>query len=208
MTANGLRRAVEGSFTFTWAAVGHNCALDRDGGYTSNDYGITCSYWAQKAFEELQANLIPGDVVVYRVANMHIRYYTISYIRDTLYPMVQQKGAKLILIGDSPYLRNRATFCLPSRFAPNALENCDTPRAQAQDAAKTASLQSLAALHPQSIFFFDLFDLFCEQTRCRATIPGTDTYWAFDEHHWTVAGGMYLWPFWCDYFSAHNWFLP
>ena len=65
---------------------------------------------------------------------------------------------------------------------------------------------SVAQEHSTDVAFFNLLDLFCEPTRCRAVIPGTDTFWAFDSHHFTAAGGMYLQPFWCSFFASHNWF--
>ena len=56
------------------------------------------------------------------------------------------------------------------------------------------------------VAYMPLSELYCEASRCRATIPGTNTFWAFDEHHFTAAGGMYLWPFVCDFFASHGWF--
>jgi hypothetical protein len=119
---------------------------------------------------------------------------------------VSTKQAKLLLVGDGPKLKERATYCLPARFASNALERCDTPNDQATWGNLDTVLRGYAQLH-SDVFFFPLTGLFCESSRCRATIPGTNTFWAFDEHHWTAAGGMYLWPFWCSFFAAQNWFL-
>lgn len=205
MSVNGLRRAVEGAFAFAWATVGHNCALDRDGGYKSDDYGIDCAHWTVQVMGELAAEVRARDVVVYRLSVDHYRQHTFEFVRSALHPLVARNGAKLVLVGDSPKLRTRATYCLPSRFAPRALERCDTPRSAAGSTQVDAALQAFADEH-EDVAFFGLFDLFCEATRCRATIPGTNTFWIFDEHHFTVAGGMYLWPFWCSFFASNNWF--
>jgi len=127
------------------------------------------------------------------------------FLRERLYPLASAAGATLVLVGFSPTLKTRATYCLPSRFAANALARCDTTRAAASNAAGEAALRALADAH-DGVVYFPIMDLFCEPDRCRATIPGTDTFWAFDEHHFTVAGGMFLWPFWCGFFRSMNWF--
>lgn len=205
MTVNGLQRAVEGVFSLAWVAIGHNCALDYEGGYHSDDQGIDCGFWVRTVMRELEQNLLAADVVVYRLYGDHYRSRTNDFVREVLQPLVSTKQAKLLLVGDGPKLKERATYCLPARFASNALERCDTPNDQATWGSLDTVLQSYAQLH-SDVFFFPLADLFCESSRCRATIPGTNTFWAFDEHHWTAAGGMYLWPFWCSFFAAQDWF--
>jgi hypothetical protein len=210
-TADGLRRAVEGHFSFAWAAVGHNCALAYGGGYESDDEGVECGYWAGKARTELAKKLLPGDVLVYRQYGAHFRSYegrtTFDFVTNELYPLTHSKDVTLVLVGDSPVLKQRATYCLPSRFVPNAVERCDTPREDAIWSTVDSWLQGVAGEH-DDVEYFGLADLFCEEDRCRAIIPGTNTYWAFDEHHFTTAGGMYLSPFWCDWFASKRWFNP
>ena len=88
--------------------------------------------------------VVKGDVVVYRIASEHYRTRTLDFVRDALRPLVSGKGAQLVLVGDSPKLKERATYCLPSRFAPHALERCDTPIAEARDATVESALQTIA----------------------------------------------------------------
>ena len=59
--------------------------------------------------------------------------------------------AKLLLVGDGPKLKERATYCLPARFASNALERCrGTPNDQATWGSLDTVLRSYAQLYSAS----------------------------------------------------------
>jgi hypothetical protein len=81
MTVNGLQRAVEGVFSLAWVAIGHNCALDYEGGYHSDDRGIECGFWVDTVMRELEQNLLADDVVVYRLYGDHYRSRTTDFVR-------------------------------------------------------------------------------------------------------------------------------
>ena len=72
---------------------------------------------------------------------------------DVLHSLVPRKHSKLLLIGGEPKLKERATYCLPARFASTALERCDTPRGQATWESLDAMLRSYAQQHGDVFFF-------------------------------------------------------
>ena len=211
MSVEGLRRAVQGEFSFHWAAIGHGCALDIEGGsydgHRCDSPSCDCGHWASNVMNLLRQHLKPGDVVVYAISAEHYRRLTNQFMTSELVPLAANTGATIVLVGPTPVIAARATQCLPTRFATTALERCDVPRANAHafGGPMNTAMQALADAHDR-VYHFEVAEFYCEAMRCRATIPGTSTYWVFDDNHFTQAGSMYLWPWWCNFFHRHGWF--
>ena len=160
----GLRRAVGEEFQLAWVSSGSACGVDRYGVTHSRSY---CSPYAAKVVSVLRTSLMPGDVLFWHNSEYHHKSFTKAWVISVLHPIVQSASASLVMISDGPKLRERATNCLPSAFAPTALSRCDTSlsAANANQARQKADLQSIASSFPADTYTYDLFDLYCEESR-------------------------------------------
>ena len=169
-----------------------------------------CDVFNQVVTSTLEVQLQPCDVVVvhharskWSAAGSPVYQSQLRKMRD-LQQLVKRKGAKLVLIGDTPSLPYMGSYCVPSTFAPNAADRCATSWA-GQTITDHVALEQLAR-DDEDTFFMPIFHLFCnaDLTRCDANVPGTTTLAFHDKQHLTSAGALYLWPYLCSFFHDHG----
>ena len=142
-------------------------------------------------FEALQNQLQPCDVVV--VHNHREKFYGFGLINalTALQNVVKAKGASLVILGDTPTLPARGTYCIDSPTSPDASERCayvwdapDSPMLGDKQSDESSAVAYNLLAQDESTYFFDTRSLLCtDDGHCGATVPGTSTLAFFDDHH-------------------------
>jgi len=123
--------------------------------------------------------------------------HTYALLEETLVANVlRPKGATLVLFGDWPAHRKPFTKrqLVGTRFKRDA---------------EAQYVQPLAARWPSAVSYVDLWPFFCDDTvsptnateeshGCGRNVPGTAVEAYYDDHHLSLAGSIFLWPYLCD----------
>ena len=132
-----------------------------------------------------------------------------------LIPMLSVKGAKLLLIGEPPALRDLPQVCIPSPTNLNAAEHCESSygvlyKHEAWDEAprNLDDAGEAFASTREGVFFFRSFGLFCTSSTsdgiCSGVVPGTNEIAYTDTRHISRAGATYLWPHLCAAYREYG----
>ena len=212
--------AFSGAASIVWAAMGGGCGFvnipEMQQTFDAMDecerHCPLCQAYNEAVFEALQNQLQPCDVVV--VHNHREKFYGFGLINalTALQNVVKAKGASLVILGDTPTLPARGTYCIDSPTSPDASERCayvwdapDSPMLGDKQSDESSAVAYNLLAQDESTYFFDMRSLLCtDDGHCGATVPGTSTLAFFDDHHITTAAAMYLWPFLCSMFEAEN----
>lgn len=166
----------------------------------------------------LKEQLKPGDVLALTAASgIALGKSMRQWYDEAVIPMIRSRGARLLLIGEPPALRDLPQVCTPSPTNPNAGEQCESrygelykreaweeaPRNQ-DDAGESF------AKSREDVYFFRSFGLFCTSTEadgvCSGVVPGTDAIAYTDTRHLARAGAVYLAPYLCASFREWGFF--
>lgn len=208
--------AFDGAASVVWLAAPEHAAAGLDLGSSSCGYltnvlfwrdgEAACSNMAQLANTVLAAEMKPCDVVI--IHNSHDKLQSeqeameqYNYLSE-LQRLVGQKGAHLVLLGDSVGLNEREPqMCLAGLAAScqrqwDDLTNEFVWERQIYDALAAAS---------NSTFHMPIAELFCSLNgECGVHIPGTATSAYGDHEHLSNAGATYLWPFIASFFIQNG----
>ena len=135
-----------------------------------------------------------------------------------LQSLVATRGSTLLLLGDTPRLRDLGRNCKTYETR----DRCVTPRAEAAGGGRGGAQgrvheHVLAAFRqfasdgpPNSTLVYDLFPLLCGQRAavCDAQVPGTNELAYADTHHLSTAGALYLAPFLSCFMGSHGMIRP
>jgi hypothetical protein len=211
--APGLMAAFDGAASVVWAAIGGGCGyafsstitnhFEQDEEHTSERISMCRAF--NKAIDDVFASqLQPCDIVV--VQHWYKKHYAdgeedmdVMPRYEALQAVVKSKGAKLVLLGDVPYLPSLGEFCVGPRARACQFEWPGSDQDLHKD---DGAYNRLAA--DDSTFYMPVYQNFCDtsaQQVCNAQVPGTTTLAFFDEQHLTTAGAVYLWPFLCSFFA-------
>ena len=125
-------------------------------------------------------------------ASMIERYRSLQHVAI-------QKGARLLLLGDTPELPQRGTYCAASPALSSA---CNVPLATVrahlwyEDQAYT---QLVAEDDSNSTHYLKLSSLLCNGQTCGAYVAGTTTLLAADQDHLTWEAALSIWPELCAF---------
>lgn len=174
--------------------------------------------WAcDERFRLLEASVRPGDVVVIVQAlrDGGETYYgpaQLNFFRWALVPMLQSRGAQLVMVKDWPRLRMSAVLCRP----PSQTSNCaftenelSTKRdGQLGGQVDTQRLNDLEDEFRGVVHVFDALELFMQDGRGSNLVPGTSTNAYADFDHLSIEGAEYLAPYICSAFERWGFFAP
>jgi len=115
---------------------------------------------------------------------------------DVIYGLTQAAGAKLLVMGDSPFLPKAPQACLPGAL-PGQPSSCHQSYLQAFGSQqkirnKLQQMSSLAGFH-----FWDFLPVVCPAGECDMYIPGTSIVMYADISHLNIYGVLYVAPFLC-----------
>lgn len=215
----GLMAAFDGAASVVWAAMGAGCGyvppyriLDHfeDGEHAQRRIS-NCRAYNNAANAVFASQLQACDVVVvhhYRTKERGARddMDLLPYYRR-LAAIVKSKGANMVILGDTPELPTRGSYCIATAMSPHAGDRCrfswgsSMPQSAIHEELVYADFLEA---EPDVTFFFPLRQLFCDDSAeeiCDANVPGTDTLAFYDNMHLTTAGALYLWPYLCSFFS-------
>lgn len=208
----GLEKALQGSMAFSYTARGC-CGYYPDSllasECTQDDYSVAVAF-RDHVTQTLNANVQAGDVVAFNtIHNNHLRPEAITFYRSWLLPMLQSRGAKLLLFGDTFSLERGASQCYGS-----SAWFCERSYNVAYDyeglSARRANAAALAAELPSTVYFLSLGYLFCTSATasgvCGAQVPGTTVVGYHDSKHLKLVGSVYMWPHMCAAFRQLNFF--
>jgi hypothetical protein len=221
MIAPALARAVRGQMAFAYTHRGM-CYYASDqsiaAGRCGQDTAETARKYRDAVSAMLREQLQMGDVVsLSGEGSHHFRPEDLAWYESFLLPLLSSKGAKLLLIGDPPSLKSLPMVCIPTPTNPTAATRCESDYGQIYRKEGWGNQRDLedaatefAARHPQQVFLFRLFDLYCSSTastgKCGAVVPGTRVQAYYDMRHLTLAGALYTWPFLCAAFRRWHFF--
>jgi hypothetical protein len=212
----GLGKALQGSMAFSYTARGC-CGYYPDSLLATeckqDDYSVALAF-RDHVTQMLDANVQAGDVVAFNtIYNTHLRPEAITFYRSWLLPMLQARGAKLLLFGD--------TFSLeegPSRCYGSSAWRCQRSYGVSYEydglgyglSARRANAAALAAELPSTVYFLSLGYLFCTSATasgvCGAQVPGTTVVGYHDTEHLKLVGSVYMWPHLCAAFRQLSFF--
>ena len=141
----------------------------------------------------------------------------LAFLKQTIIPMVAERGAKLVLMVDSPYLArpNGGNTCIPPNniqrciFTEQDIRNHKMQRWQNPHATLYDYIDRFNTLHeeyPDTVFVFNQLELWMANGRGSNLIPGTMTNGFMDWEHLVPEGALYLWPYLCAAFNEWGFF--
>jgi len=162
-------------------------------------------------FDTIASHIRPGDVIVLMEGNRGIHVeetphdilsFVETSVKETLENIIlataESVNAKLFVMGDWD-----AHLGESQKHPTETLANLVGRRDMVAD---------IKTRHPDSIYFFDLYNLFCDSElpvgdapppTCQRYIPGSNLV-AFptESEHMNTAGALYIWPRICDIFEG------
>ena len=162
-------------------------------------------WWIPTLVAGLKTSMQPGDALaIIQLGGKN----DFDFLRDSILPeVIRPVGAKLVLVGDSPWLSRPASTCEQAPwlcdYSDMAAEFCE-PIGCSRDAIE-AELAAFASSH-DDVFFFSQMYLWtdgAEGEKLWGNIPGTNQRAYMDDNHLLVSiARAYLWPYFCSAFSS------
>ena len=210
-----MEEAVKGKMAFVWTARGM-CSYysDEQLGVCNQDSYESAQVYRNLITDALRAELKAGDVVgLTAVNNEHVKEPALRWYDSFLLPLLREKGAQLVLIGDIPQMQQDPRACV---WQP---ESCIREWGQhrggydeAKDFGSAGYLlveeepveEFVAKPENSDVHMLSIAHLMCDvdKTTCGPTIPGTTIAAYNDKDHLMRVASMYLSPFFCAAFES------
>jgi hypothetical protein len=217
----GLMTALDGVASVVWVAAGAGCGYLSDDVLTStrgtrNYHGGVliqpCMTHNHIVNDVFRRHLQACDIVIVhqhsyarngwggKLQGANVAAAQKEYYRE-LQALVQSRDARLVLIGDIGELPQRGPHCAQSEWLEEECE-MDLHEVEQQVSLEKQIYSELA--QASGTYYFPLHQLMCQNNRCGAFIPNSDTLLYGDSDHMTTEASLYLWPFLCAFFQDNG----
>ena len=173
--------AVNDAYELRWSATGSGCgfiehALFNPEWFPSGSLMRTlCELYNMEARRVLQSEIRAGDVLVIANHDEKIDDRQIPFLRELRATITHPVGARLVVIGDTPSMRNQAPYCNPNAAqCESSIKKVyvDISGDQIRNGHEIAPMtlnqrKQQIGLDFEDVYFFNLFFLLC-------TLGGSD----------------------------------
>jgi len=180
---------------------------------------VPCDNYDKVVKESLRRLLRPGDIVIFSNFDRHAARHGENHINASLermvtrigelHKIVHSQGANLVLVGSPPRIGCGARYLLKCSSGQHGSMPCGTcdveVTASELDHKPLKDTYTRLASASDSIMFFDIHALLCDNVTCGAMIPGTRVKGHRDAHHLTRAASIYLAQFLCSALGRAGW---